>query len=135
MSLITFCSSEKYVPGNPGANWSYEEMLIVKAKFYSIFSLNGGYKALQQIYGQNMGNWINVPTEPKFVRLAFHDCLKYEDGSGGCDGCINWDAMDFRFDDYLITLKKVSIENYILVMKINQALGVTKMLAKQAIII
>ena len=26
----------------------------------------------------------------KFLRLAFHDCLKYPDGSGGCDGCINW---------------------------------------------
>lgn len=21
----------------------------------------------------------------KFVRLSFHDCLKYKDGSGGCD--------------------------------------------------
>jgi len=30
----------------------------------------------------------------KVIQLAFHDCLKYEDGSGGCDGCLNWTGMD-----------------------------------------
>ena len=29
--------------------------------------------------------------ERKAVRLAFHDCIPYEDGSGGCDGCLNLD--------------------------------------------
>ena len=29
----------------------------------------------------------------KFLRLAFHDCLQYTDGEGGCDGCLNWDMM------------------------------------------
>ena len=96
---FAFCLAEKYVPGTPGASWSFEEMLIVKAKLYSVFSKNGGYKALRTIYGENMGNWVSVPTEPKYLRLAFHDCLKYEDGSGGCDGCINWEGMDFRYED------------------------------------
>ena len=27
----------------------------------------------------------------KAIRLAFHDCQPYIDGSGGCDGCINFD--------------------------------------------
>ena len=96
---IAFSSAERYVPGNPGAPWSYEEMLIVKAKLYSIYSINGGYNALKQIYGHREGNWVSVPTGPKFVRLAFHDCLKYEDGRGGCDGCINWDDMNFSYED------------------------------------
>ena len=27
----------------------------------------------------------------KAIRLAFHDCQPYVDGSGGCDGCINFE--------------------------------------------
>ena len=27
----------------------------------------------------------------KAIRLAFHDCVPYEDGTGGCDGCLNLD--------------------------------------------
>ena len=34
----------------------------------------------------------------KVLRLTFHDCLKYEDGTGGCDGCLNWSGMGTRFD-------------------------------------
>ena len=30
-----------------------------------------------------------LPSPQKALRLAFHDCLKYEDGTGGCDGCLN----------------------------------------------
>ena len=57
----------------------------------------------------------------KFVRLAFHDCLKYTDGSGGCDGALNWDHMgeelvgsNGRVDDreYLDHQRKSS--NYII---------------------
>ena len=28
-------------------------------------------------------------SEMALFRLAFHDCLTYKDGSGGCDGCLN----------------------------------------------
>ena len=37
------------------------------------------------------------PSANKIVRLAFHDCLKYADGSGGCDGCLNWDGMGITY--------------------------------------
>ena len=30
-------------------------------------------------------------SETKAIRLAFHDCVPYEGGIGGCDGCINFD--------------------------------------------
>ena len=42
------------------------------------------------------GTWHNAP---KILRLAFHDCVKYEDGSGGCDGCLNWSGMGTFFED------------------------------------
>ena len=32
-------------------------------------------------------------TENVLLRLAFHDCIPYEDGSGGCDGCLNFKNM------------------------------------------
>ena len=37
---------------------------------------------------------LNCPiSEMALFRLSFHDCLKYKDGTGGCDGCLNWDHM------------------------------------------
>ena len=30
-------------------------------------------------------------SKPKAIRLAFHDCMPYEDGSGGCDGCLSFE--------------------------------------------
>jgi len=32
-------------------------------------------------------------TENRIMRLAFHDCVKYTDGTGGCDGCLNWKGV------------------------------------------
>ena len=32
-------------------------------------------------------------TENLLLRLVFHDCIPYLDGSGGCDGCLSWDGM------------------------------------------
>merc|ERR1719209_2197485 len=40
-----------------------------------------------------------APTTRKLIQLAFHDCLKNIDSNGnhfgGCDGCLNWEGMDF----------------------------------------
>ena len=49
--------------------------MIVKAKLYRLYG-----------YGH----------APKAVRLGFHDCLKYADGTGGCDGCLNWKGVGVR---------------------------------------
>ena len=27
------------------------------------------------------------------MRLVFHDCVRYTDGTGGCDGCLNWGGV------------------------------------------
>ena len=89
--------AQEYVPGTPGAEWSLEETLIVKSKLYAIF--NGrGYEANNQL-GIAGTSWIDVPNAAKMLRLGFHDCVKYQDGTGGCDGCLNWEGVGFRFDD------------------------------------
>jgi len=49
----------------------------------------------------DMGIWTlfdkRTTDENKLIRLAFHDCIPYEDGTGGCDGCLNWEGMDDPF--------------------------------------
>ena len=39
--------------------------------------------------------WRYGPSSNRLIELAFHDCLKYEDGSGGCDGCLNWKGVGY----------------------------------------
>ena len=74
--FLSYSKADPYVPGNPGAAWSAEELIIVKSKLFSIFNSNGGYKALGQIYEENPAGWIDVPDAPKALRLGFHDCLR-----------------------------------------------------------
>ena len=83
---------------SPGASWSEEESLIVKAKLYAILGDNeGGSSVVNKQYlplYPELGykKWPEVKSYPsagKFLRLGFHQCLKYSDGSGGCNGCLN----------------------------------------------
>ena len=71
-------ASERYVPGTPGASWTEEEMMTVKAKLYSIFNNGGGFKAMEELYGtpDNGVTFMDVPNAAKMLRLGFHDCLK-----------------------------------------------------------
>ena len=41
---------------------------------------------------------------PAVLRLGFHDCLKYKDGTGGCDGCLNWHGMGVITHVHMISL-------------------------------
>ena len=49
------------------------------------------------LYGRNEPNSQKGRSRPisemSLFRLSFHDCLTYKDGTGGCDGCLNWDHM------------------------------------------
>jgi len=77
-AVLSLCSGDPYVPGNPGAPWTQEEILIMKSKFFHFFSTRDN--------------------APKHLRLGFHDCIKYADGTGGCDGCLNWKGMDVKLE-------------------------------------
>ena len=86
------------VLSNPGAPWSEEEALIVKAKLYAITNqpqkVSNEYLALHPELG--LDTWPekkSFPSAAKFLRLGFHQCLKFSDGTGGCNGCLNNHGM------------------------------------------
>ena len=80
----------------------------MKAKIRQTF-MNGGkdlsVSALKstglpdETSNETLYHWRTFHNAPKLLRLAFHDCVKYEDGSGGCDGCLNWSGMGTFFED------------------------------------
>eukprot|EP00931_Biecheleriopsis_adriatica_P087183 TRINITY_DN6168_c0_g1_i1.p1 TRINITY_DN6168_c0_g1~~TRINITY_DN6168_c0_g1_i1.p1 ORF type:complete len:703 (+),score=83.65 TRINITY_DN6168_c0_g1_i1:56-2110(+) len=98
-----FCSgsrqtpSAEYVPGSPGAAWTLEETLLVKAKLWRLFSLHQGYGACDEVGIAGCDSANTARLAPKMLRLGFHDCLKYVDGTGGCDGCLQWDGVGDRY--------------------------------------
>merc|ERR1719347_605368 len=77
-TVLSLSGGAPYVPGTPGAPWTEEEILTMKAKFFHYFT--------------------NCDCAPKHLRLGFHDCIKYTDGTGGCDGCLNWKGMDVKLN-------------------------------------
>merc|ERR1712117_910192 len=100
---LTLCHSAlaEYQPGTPGGAWSQEELLIVRAKLWELY-YNSNW--LQKQKG-NFGKF-GLPTASgkdlehftaKVLRLSFHDCIRYSDGEGGCDGCLNWHGVGHRF--------------------------------------
>jgi len=98
----SFC--QEYVPGTPGAPWTEEEVEVYKSKLYDIMVRGGGMRSMSKLKDVWPDETISKgyskmrePNAPKFLRLAFHDCLKYTDGSGGCDGCLNWHNVGYKF--------------------------------------
>jgi len=98
--LFLHCASV-YLPGTPGGDWSKDEVLAVKAKLRMSFAKPWGMPNQANTAlgttdpGDNGGNY----NAAKVLRLTFHDCLKYTDGTGGCDGCLNWKGVGTRFED------------------------------------
>merc|ERR1719483_527731 len=101
MALLAPLSSGEYVPGSSGGPWSSEELLDVRAKLWRIFADDQAPK----MYSTLPENELPTPSmaddlgffPAKLLRLSFHDCLRYVDGSGGCDGCLNWEGVGARY--------------------------------------
>ena len=107
LSITYNARAEEYVPGNPGAEWSIEEMLAVKHLLHQILGdpvtaledvPEGPHGSLDQTFtGKEIYDRYNevlgdqdlqdalLPDVPKLVRLAFHDCVP-DDETGGCNG-------------------------------------------------
>ena len=93
--LLLFLSmSLTPVSSSPGLAWSEEETLIVKAKLLVVMtnrqSVTKEYLKLHPELG--LSSWPetkSMPNAAKMLRLGFHGCLKYSDGTGGCNGCLN----------------------------------------------
>jgi len=90
-----FTGAAEYQPGTPGGAWTPTEIDIVRQKVLMMIDPH----QTRRLYP-----WTNLggvyPTENRLLRLAFHDCVKYTDGTGGCDGCLNWAHMGFRFKNF-----------------------------------
>mmetsp|Transcript_103571 Transcript_103571/g.194981 ORF Transcript_103571/g.194981 Transcript_103571/m.194981 type:complete len:737 (+) Transcript_103571:92-2302(+) len=96
---VTALASDTYVPGTPGKTWTQAEVLAVKAKLWRIFAVDEAghiYKKLKP--DTKFVAWRDyLRPAPKVLRLGFHDCLRYHDGSGGCDGCLMWEGVGNRY--------------------------------------
>merc|ERR1719401_286280 len=81
---------ERRAEGGPGAGapWTMMEARIVADK---IKKLDG--KAIAAMYPAIRGTTSDRIDPPKLVRFGFHSCLKNEDGTGGCDGCMSFENM------------------------------------------
>ena len=103
IALISACWAQKYVPGTPGAPWTVQEVEVYKSKLFDIMRRGGGRSTVAKLKDVFPDEWpkqyskAREPNGPKFLRLAFHDCLKYTDGTGGCDGCLNWHNVGWKF--------------------------------------
>ena len=79
---------------SPGQPWTTEETLVVKAKLVELLARRGGvakeFLKLHPEFGVSV--WPepkSLPNAAKMLRLGFHGCLKFSDGTGGCNGCLN----------------------------------------------
>lgn len=81
----------------------------MKAKLKQIFEDgNGPMSELNpEEWSQMPERWSSTPNAPKMLRLSFHDCMLYQDGSGGCDGCLHWDGVGNRWSRNDLTKYKL----------------------------
>ena len=80
-----------YVPGTPGADWTEEE--IESTRLRILQAIHPDWQVQTDMYGSVIWRTAVKITENKVMRLVFHDCMRYTDGTGGCDGCLNWHGM------------------------------------------
>ena len=90
------CSDKgEYQPGCPGRAWTDDEVDKVRLKVLDLLSQDKVVK--QRVFGDDwrgQAAYTQPVTEMSMFRLSFHDCFKYTDGTGGCDGCLNWHNME-----------------------------------------
>jgi len=110
--------------GEPGADWTETEALQVMGKLHRVFSASKTvYNEWKDKYGDvecyngfeesataepcdGIDGHVDqepkdesLPNAAKFVRLGFHDCITYTDGTGGCDGCLKFYDMFRKYND------------------------------------
>jgi len=83
-----------YQPGSAGSPWTDDEVLSTRLRVLQMIHPNWSVKKAQGTWnGVGVKTKIGQVTENTLMRLIFHDCMRYTDGTGGCDGCINWKGM------------------------------------------
>ena len=100
-----------YVPGTPGGDWTEEEVASTRLRVLQMIHPDWDVKKDMYTHSMRelttevchvMNHVISMlycctiqgqVTENVLMRLSFHDCVRYTDGSGGCDGCLSWHGM------------------------------------------
>jgi len=83
-----------YQPGNPGATWTRGEVAATRMRVLQMIHPDWNVKKQQGTWnGVGSVTEIGQTTENTLMRLVFHDCMRYQDGTGGCDGCINFKGV------------------------------------------
>jgi len=84
-----------YQPGTPGAQWTDDEVKATRLRVFQMIHPVWDVKKKQGTWnGVGAVTTIGQTTENTLMRLVFHDCILHTDGTGGCDGCINWKGMN-----------------------------------------
>ena len=86
-----------YQPGTPGGDWTDEEIASTRRRIQKaitpVWSEKQEIGTADNSLGWNNDGYPGEMTENVLMRLVFHDCIPYLDGTGGCDGCLNWNHM------------------------------------------
>ena len=88
--------STVYQPGTPGAAWTDEEVASTRKRVLMMIYPDWEVKRSMGIADQKSGRNKDGPgqcTENVLMRLVAHDCFPHADGTGGCNGCLNWHGM------------------------------------------
>jgi len=89
--LLLSLAQAAYQPGDAGASWTEDEVSITRERIFAMIS--PVREDILTLYPSWESRSASQITEQALLRLSFHDCLRYEDGTGGCDGCLNWKGM------------------------------------------
>ena len=94
LSLLLLALAITPLLSSPGQPWTTEETLILKAKLTEVMNRRSWVaKEYLKIHKEvGFSSWPephSLPNAAKMLRLGFHGCLKFSDGSGGCNGCLN----------------------------------------------
>ena len=85
-----------YQPGALGGPWTNQEVDSTRRRILQMIHPNWAVKVAMGTADTKFGKFKSGGgdcTENKIMRLVFHDCIPYVDGTGGCDGCMNWHGM------------------------------------------
>ena len=100
-----YCTNATYIPGSPGGEWTKNELLTVRAKIWRLITDTKAIKTYEQKIIKRKSNADERQNllffAAKLIRLSFHDCVPYKDGTGGCDGCLNWSNITDRYELYM----------------------------------
>ena len=84
-----------YQPGTRGGPWTDQQVTSTRRRILQMIHPNWAVQKGMNEAKRRGGQGRTGVTENKILRLAFHDCVGYEEG-GVCDGCLNWKGVGHR---------------------------------------